>query len=132
MADDGYPRGLPPDELDASLATLQAMAAEAGCGAELVRTVPGARGRACTLLRVHRLAAAEAAHVDLRIAGAATLVSRQLVIAEQVILMCSSCACHTRACTLLLVHQPGAAHVHLRIAGAAPRTHAPPSRYAIC
>lgn len=70
MADDGYPRGLPPDELDASLATLQAMAAEAGCGAELVRTLPGARGRACTLLRVHRLAAAEAAHVDLRIAGA--------------------------------------------------------------
>jgi len=70
VEDDGYPRGLPPGELAASLAVLRALAAEAGCGAALVRTLPGARARACALLRVTRLAAAEAGHVDLRIAGA--------------------------------------------------------------
>ncbi|KAK9831512.1 hypothetical protein WJX81_004473 [Elliptochloris bilobata] len=70
VTDEGYPRGLPPDELGASLATLEALAAEAGCGTELMRQLPGARGRACALLRVHRLAAAEAMHVDLRIAVA--------------------------------------------------------------
>lgn len=70
MEDDGYPRGLPPGELEASLGTLRALAAEAGCAAAQVRALPGARGRACALLHIRRLAAAEAAHIDLRIAGA--------------------------------------------------------------
>ena len=73
VQDDGCLRGLPPGELQASLGTLRALAAEAGCGTELLRTLPGAGARVCALLRIHSLAAAEATHSDLRIAGALRL-----------------------------------------------------------
>jgi GTPase len=70
VEDDGYPRGLTPADLEQSLTTLRAMAAEVHAACTLVRTLPGSSGRACIIVRVHRICRDEVSYTDLRIAGA--------------------------------------------------------------
>jgi GTPase len=76
VEDDGTPRGLPADELAASLAALDALAAEVGAAAALAASPPGdAPGHRCAVVRVARGAAAggppPAADVRVALGGAA-------------------------------------------------------------
>lgn len=71
MEDDGFPRGLTEADLEQSLTTLKAMAAEVHATATHLRALPGSSGRACAVLRVHRICRNEVSYVDLRIAGEA-------------------------------------------------------------
>lgn len=71
VEDDGFPRGLTEADLEQSLTTLRAMAAEVHATATQVRALPGSSGRACAVLRVHRICRNEVSYVDLRIAGVA-------------------------------------------------------------
>ena len=70
VEDNGHPRGLDAPELQASLAALDAMAAEVEACAAVVRTPPGAEGRRCAVVRVSGASAPCAAHDDLRVAVA--------------------------------------------------------------
>ena len=70
VEDDGFPRGLTEADLEQSLTTLRAMAAEVHATAAQVRALPGSSGRSCAVLRVHRICRNEVSYVDLRIAGA--------------------------------------------------------------
>ncbi len=70
VEDDGYPRGLTPGDLEQSLTTLRAMAAEVHAACTLVRTLPGSSDRSCVVVRVHRICRDEVSYTDLRIAGA--------------------------------------------------------------
>ena len=74
VEDDGFPRGLTEADLEQSLTTLRAMAAEVHATAAQVRALPGSSGRACAVLRVHRICRDEVSYVDLRIAGAPLLL----------------------------------------------------------
>ncbi len=69
VEDDGYPRGLSEPDLEASLATLAAMAAEVHAAAQLLRSFPGSAGRRCGAARVRRICRDEVTYDDLRIAG---------------------------------------------------------------
>lgn len=69
MEDDGYPRGLTPADLEQSLTTLRAMAAEVHAACALVRSLPGSSDRTCVVVRVHRICRDEVSYTDLRIAG---------------------------------------------------------------
>ena len=69
VEDDGFPRGLTEADLEQSLTTLRAMAAEVHAIAMHLRTLPGSCGRSCAVLRVHRICRNEVSYVDLRIAG---------------------------------------------------------------
>ena len=69
MEDDGYPRGLTPADLEQSLTTLRAMAAEVHAACTLVRSLPGSNDRTCVVVRVHRICRDEVSYTDLRIAG---------------------------------------------------------------
>ena len=69
MEDDGFPRGLTEADLEQSLTTLRAMAAEVHAIAMHLRTLPGSSGRSCAVLRVHRICRNEVSYMDLRIAG---------------------------------------------------------------
>lgn len=69
MEDDGFPRGLTEADLEQSLTTLKAMAAEVHATCTQLRTLPGSSGRSCAVLRVHRICRNEVSYVDLRIAG---------------------------------------------------------------
>ena len=69
VEDDGFPRGLSEADLEQSLTTLKAMAAEVHATVTQLRALPGSSGRACAVLRVHRICRDEVSYVDLRIAG---------------------------------------------------------------
>ncbi len=69
VEDDGYPRGLTLADLEQSLTTLRAMAAEVHAACTLVRSLPGSSGRSCVVVRVHRICRNEVSYTDLRIAG---------------------------------------------------------------
>lgn len=69
VEDDGYPRGLQPRELEGSLETLRAMAAEVCSAATQLRRMEGALGRVWAVVRVHRLCVDSVAYTDLRIVG---------------------------------------------------------------
>ena len=69
MEDDGFPRGLSEADLEQSLTTLKAMAAEVHATCTQLRTLPGSSDRSCAVLRVHRICRNEVSYVDLRIAG---------------------------------------------------------------
>ncbi len=69
VEDDGYPRGLDPPELAASMATVSAMAQSLGAHATLLHHVPGGFGRRGALLHVTFSARDELSYTDLRIAG---------------------------------------------------------------
>ncbi|KIZ03296.1 GTP-binding protein 2 [Monoraphidium neglectum] len=70
VEDDGYPCGLDPQQLDASLATLRRMAAALGARAGLVERLRGAFGREAALVHVERNTREEVACIDLRVAVA--------------------------------------------------------------
>ena len=70
VEDSGWPRGLALQELQGSLATLRAMAAEVAASAQLLQQSPGASpGRFCACARVTRLCADHVHYTDMRIAG---------------------------------------------------------------
>jgi len=69
VEDDGFPRGLTEADLEQSLTTLKAMAAEVHATCTQLRMLPGSSGRSCAVLRVHRICRNEVSYVDLRIAG---------------------------------------------------------------
>ena len=71
VEDDGFPRGLIEADLEQSLTTLKAMAAEVHATCTHLRSLPGSSGRACAVLRMHRICRNEVSYVDLRIAGEA-------------------------------------------------------------
>eukprot|EP00884_Botryococcus_braunii_P008149 jgi/Botrbrau1/17335/Bobra.0015s0081.1 len=82
VEDDGYLRGLPLPDLDASIATLYSMAREVQAAVHLLGKFPGCRGGTCALVRVYRLCIDEAPYTDLRVAvvggvdsGKSTLVA---------------------------------------------------------
>ncbi|GFR43379.1 hypothetical protein Agub_g4451 [Astrephomene gubernaculifera] len=82
VEDNGYPKGLEPQDLAASIATLQHMASSLGSAVTLISYLPAAWGRKAALMRVASSAAQEACHTDLRIvvagsvdAGKSTLVA---------------------------------------------------------
>jgi len=68
--DDGYPKGLDAPNLDASLATINAMATQLRAIATLVRCFPGAHGRRCALVHIQRGTQEEVCYTDLRVAVA--------------------------------------------------------------
>ncbi len=69
VEDDGYPRGLEPAVLAASVARVQAMARTLAATATLAGYLRGARGRRCALVRICLDARDEASYTDLRVAG---------------------------------------------------------------
>jgi hypothetical protein len=69
VEDDGYPRGLTGSDLEQSLTTLKAMAAEVHAACTLVKMLPGSNMRSCAVVRVHRICRDEVSYTDLRIAG---------------------------------------------------------------
>ena len=69
VEDDGFPRGLTEADLEQSLTTLKAIAAEVHATCTQLRMLPGSSGRSCAVLRVHRICRNEVSYVDLRIAG---------------------------------------------------------------
>ena len=70
VEDSGWLKGLALPELQSSMATLHAMAAEVAASAQLVQQVPGATaGSFCACARVTRLCIAHVDYTDLRIAG---------------------------------------------------------------
>ncbi|GLI70309.1 hypothetical protein VaNZ11_015260 [Volvox africanus] len=73
IEDNGYPKGLEPAELEASIGTLQRMAASLDAFVTLVHYLPAAWGRRAALLRVATSTAQEACHTDLRIAVAGSV-----------------------------------------------------------
>ncbi|CAL8463448.1 g2982 [Coccomyxa elongata] len=75
VEDDGYPRGLTPADLEQSLTTLRAMAAEVHAACTLVRSLPGSNDRTCVVVRVHRICRDEVSYTDLRIAVAGAVES---------------------------------------------------------
>ena len=77
VEDDGFPRGLTEADLEQSLTTLKAMAAEVHATCTQLRAMPGSSGRACAVLRVHRICRNEVSYVDLRIAGGLPLALPQ-------------------------------------------------------
>ncbi|PRW57468.1 Two-component response regulator ARR14 isoform 1 [Chlorella sorokiniana] len=70
VEDNGHPRGLDDQDLEASLSVLRSMAAEVGAQAEVLQTPPGSsEGLRCAVVRVVRGAAPTAArYEDLRVA----------------------------------------------------------------
>ncbi|GIL59837.1 hypothetical protein Vafri_14551 [Volvox africanus] len=73
IEDNGYPKGLEPAELEASIGTLQRMAASLDAFVTLLHYLPAAWGRRAALLRVATSTAQEACHTDLRIAVAGSV-----------------------------------------------------------
>lgn len=69
VEDDGYPRGLTQADMDTSLATLHAMAAEVHAATTLLRKAAGTRRRHCAIVRVHKLCVDDVSYTDLRMAG---------------------------------------------------------------
>ncbi len=69
VQDWGHPEGLPPDELDSSLAVLELMAAEVGATTALLHTPPGTNGGRCAVVRVETGCKDDVSYTDLRIAG---------------------------------------------------------------
>lgn len=70
VEDDGYPRGLEPGELAASITVLQRMAESLDATAALVEYVAGGFGRSAALLHIKANAAEGRAARDTRVAGA--------------------------------------------------------------
>lgn len=79
VEDDGYPRGLSTSDLEQSLTTLKAMAAEVHAACTLIKTFPGSSERTCAVVRVHRICRDEVSYTDLRIAGMPSCRARGLV-----------------------------------------------------
>ncbi|EFJ52866.1 hypothetical protein VOLCADRAFT_102822 [Volvox carteri f. nagariensis] len=73
IEDNGYPKGLEPADLEASISTLQRMASSLDAFVTLVHYLPAAWGRRAALLRVATSTAQEACHTDLRIAVAGSV-----------------------------------------------------------
>ncbi len=96
MEDDGYPRGLSPADLEQSLTTLRAMAAEVHAACTLVRSLPGSNDRTCVVVRVHRICRDEVSYTDLRIAGTP---SRSDIDQSSVEHCCFLCPCTADGCT---------------------------------
>lgn len=70
VEDDGYPRGLSPQDLDTSLNTLKAMTESVNAVLQPLREMPASKGRSFLIVRVYRLCQDELSYTDLRIAGA--------------------------------------------------------------
>ncbi|GAB4819226.1 hypothetical protein N2152v2_006272 [Parachlorella kessleri] len=82
VEDNGHPRGLPPQELQQSLAVLDAMAGEVGAAASLLRRPEVEGGRQCAVVAVRQGCRKAVDYVDLRVAvmggvdaGKSTLVA---------------------------------------------------------
>ena len=69
MEDDGYPRGLTPQELETSSATLRAMADAVSATVQPLREMPACKGRVYLIFRISRLCLDHLSYTDLRVAG---------------------------------------------------------------
>ena len=69
VEDDGYPRGLTPQELDTSYLTLKAMAVAVNATIQPVREMPACRGRVYVVFKISRVCRNHLSYTDLRIAG---------------------------------------------------------------
>ena len=69
VEDDGYPRGLTPQELDTSFITLKAMAGAVNATLQPLKEMPACRSRIYVIFKISRVCLNHLSYTDLRIAG---------------------------------------------------------------
>lgn len=69
MEDDGYPRGLTPQELEVSHTTLKAMAVAVNATIQPLKEMTACKGRVYVIFRISRICLDHLSYTDLRIAG---------------------------------------------------------------
>lgn len=69
VEDDGYPRGLTPQELEISHSTLKAMAVAVNATIQPLKEMTACKGRVYVIFRISRICLDHLSYTDLRIAG---------------------------------------------------------------
>ena len=69
VEDDGYPRGLTPQELEVSHNTLKAMALAVNATIQPLKEMTACKGRLYVIFRISRICLDHLSYTDLRIAG---------------------------------------------------------------